>query len=820
MKFKQKLVDNIITVDEEFAFLESMSDGAFRYLVRFFVNPQLALVHNNSTVNVYISKNPNFETNIPIFNTTTPAFAEPSKTPLSVEKITNDLLKRSAIVKDVIRSATIENSVLDIKTDFTARISNELSQQFAKKDISQPIVVKTVRSFTSAPVQSLQKQNLSFPIMEHSVSPVASLLQSDDANIKKLSNEILQERNLDPSSLFVKQNAIIASKNNFGGVIQKTNIPNIPSYFKPILGSLNTGNVEKPKVSQLTPNAVISIPSIADVTNVLMEEYIDIPFGSINSDEFYIVFVLKDKDNIPVQKLIKNVKHGKNVAIMRLPKIAPSISVLPVSKLGKNVLEIRQNDPNGVGINLYRKTVFASKVATDAEYTFIGKINLTSSDGPKIVEDFVSNGNQIIYRAITFGEDEQLGFEYSSAVAKPFTTGRGMKLDSKKKTFVGMSYDITNTGINISLLNMPTGPSSVILMKRDLTANKASVYVDKPRLISKNGSEQIIFKDSNVSKGRIYEYSYRLIYKDGSEAAGSNVLTIEYVPETNNIVTTQIINPRIVEKGTDYDAEFTLESSFINSGEDELRKVLSQQGLSDFFNSDLKIENLQNLIAYGIVRNNLTTGEIEDFGIVADKDFSDIKFGRVKGVKPIKNGNEYEYSVTTLFRSPITLLENYVKEVVDEKNPDNSYSFQPFFWLHPVSLKEGNIITKRSLVRYHAKTQFSFGEVGNIIKTTLSLSDTLPSIYEGNATKINSKLIKIQWKLQGTANKVQYYIVVLDMLGMKTVVGKTHSITNTNYFEFYDELTNNEKGSLSYTIIPVYYDQSRGKKITTNKVLV
>ena len=819
MKFKQNLVENIISTDEECAFLESIQDGSYRYLIRFFVDPQKALLYNNSTIDIVVSKDPNIETNIPIFNTQTPAFANSSRIPYSAEKITSDLLKKSSTIKDIAR-ASAENDIIKIKSDFTARFSNELSQQFAKKDLSTPIQVKSVRSFVSVPIQSAAKQNINLPIMESSLAPIAPATQTDDGNIKRLANELLYTKGVDPAALFSRQNAIMGAKKNFGGLAHVKSILIVDKHYEPILSSVNKGNIEKPNVSSLSPIATITLPNVIGVTNVIMEEYVDIPYGAIQQSEFYILLILRDHSGIPVQKLSKIVFHGNNLATLRVPRKPPVIKHIQTGKFGKNTLELKQVDENAAGINLYRKICLTSKNDIDSEYAFVGKIPLTVLDGSKLVDDFISNGSQIIYRAIPYGEDERNGCEFSSVVAAPVKISSRTIAENKRKSFAGLLYEFTNSGILIQMTNIPSGPISVVLFKEDLTTKKSFQFVDKPRFLTGKGSETISFKDSNVSKGRIYRYFYKFIYKDGFEQFGSNSITIEYVPETSNIVKTQIVNPKVVEKGTDFDIEFSLESNFIKSSEEELKKALSQQGLGDLFSSKINIENLQNLIAYGVVRNNLTTGEIEDFGIVVDKEFSDMKSGKINGVKPVKIGNEYEYSVTTFFRSPISALREYVKTVEYPENPQKNYSYKPYFWFHPTTLTNGNVITERSLKRNHSKTQFAFGEVGNISKTTLSLANILPTAYIATATKINSRLIKIQWKLQGSATKIDHFIIVLNILGMKTVVGKSHNITESNHFEFYDDLTDNEMGSLSYTIIPVYYDYSRGKQISTNKVLI
>ena len=86
--------------------------------------------------------------------------------------------------------------------------------------------------------------------------------------------------------------------------------------------------------------------------------------------------------------------------------------------------------------------------------------------------------------------------------------------------------------------------------------------------------------------------------------------------------------------------------------------------------------------------------------------------------------------------------------------------------------------------------------------------------------KTRKDAILIQWSLNGNIDLVDHFIIVLNVLGIKTIVGTAHNISNSSYFEFVDLLTNNEGGSIFYHIIPVYYDYSRGPEIKTGKIVI
>ena len=229
-------------------------------------------------------------------------------------------------------------------------------------------------------------------------------------------------------------------------------------------------------------------------------------------------------------------------------------------------------------------------------------------------------------------------------------------------------------------------------------------------------------------------------------------------------------------------------------------------------------DKFQNLLAYDVSRINLTTGQQESFGVINSKIFSDRDEGTVKNVKPLEDGMEYKYIVSTYFRSIDTLLKSYSKEIIDINN--NSYTLYPSIWRHPITLEYGNIVNDSSLKKNHSNNQFTFGKIANITETNASLLNILPSIKEAHATKISDKSVLLQWKIQGNVKRFDHFLIILEILGMKSIIGKSHNITNSNYFQFIDKLENNENGKLKYYIVPVFYDYSKGSDFETNEVIV
>ncbi len=349
---------------------------------------------------------------------------------------------------------------------------------------------------------------------------------------------------------------------------------------------------------------------------------------------------------------------------------------------------------------------------------------------------------------------------------------------------------------------------------------KEPSIIGEPLLLNGRGSSPLILTDSSVKKNHIYEYFCKLIYRDGHTEIAPHKLTIEYLPVTNNVVETNLGKPVVLQEGGEIDVVFNMESNLIETNVDLIKRAMSEQGLYGIFQEDIikNKEKLQNLLGYKVERTNLTTGEVEDFGILIDSKFSDKKFGKIKGVKPVQGGFEYRYSVSTYFRSPETLISTFTRTV--ETSTNLNYTFSPAKWLHPVTLSKGNIVTEKALATNHAKSDFSHGSVGNISTVNVSLANVLPSLYEGKASRLSNKYVLIQWKVQGELSKIDHFIVILEMLGMRKIVGKCHNISDANYFQFLDSLDEGEHGALTYHILPVFYDYSRGTDLSTNQVIV
>lgn len=809
MKVSIKKETNIIDVPEEGAAIltEITADGYFRYKVTYRADPKKVIGNKAITVRIQASKKPTLH--------------RPTKllTGVNPDKLIQNLLQKSSITKDIGRSQKTD-VFFTYMSDISAKIPNNRTNII---DIGlNPVLSKeTVVKLKS--VSDIVKENIVLPVLENNIS--TSLVPDvvrNPVTAKTVSMNLVLN-GIDPVSISGnRSNTIQSAKKVAGGLLaQPTIIPRTltetqkVSLFGGLVNAINPSTNMQLKPSDLL-NVVVSQPrTTVDVTEVL-----DIPIGLLQLDEFYLILTLIDKTGIEIQSLNISIPHSKNLAQIEIPVLPPKLEVLQVGLPGKNILHVKQIDTNATGVSLYRKEIKVGTPILDSAYTFIGNVDCTVSQDFQRIEDIVNNYNSVLYRAIPYNDNNVFSAEFAAAGSKALKA-LGKQKNIKRRSFASLVGNIVNEGIALEIRDVPPGVCSVKILKRDTTVfQKTFELVANPIFISgEETSAPIFITDTLVKSSRIYEYKLEMLYPDGDSETGSSNLIIEYNPITANIVDTTVSSPITSQVGLDIDTQFTLTSSIIPTELDAVRQALESQGLGQFFSDAIAAEreNLQNIIAYGIQRINLTTSEVVDFGVIATTSFSDRQLGKVKGVKPLMGGCEYRYIITTYFRAAETTLSS-IERVVE--TADSSYVLNPSRWRHPVTLLKGNLVTESSLERNHAKTVFSFGKVGNVVSVNTSLAAIIPSVIDARAQKLRQDKTLIQWRVQGNVQKIDHFLIVLEILGMRTIVGKCHNISETNFFQFVDSLDSGEHGKLKYYIVPVYYDFSRGTEIGTNEVLV
>lgn len=819
MKVSLKKETNIIDIPESDAIrlTEITKDGHFRYEISFIADPQRAVQSNAILVKILASSKP-------FFKQPTSVLAQ-----VNPDALIRNILQKTSVSKDKGR-AQASNVFFTHMSDLSARIPNDKATKLfggnSAKDVST--LIKTDKFLKLRPAQELTDSNIVMPVLENSLADriVPQGVGRPTGLAKFLSLDLVTRRGLDPARISGTPTRSIqsAKKVSSGVIASHTGISKQVSLTDPQRISLFGDLVRGGNVSthlQLNPQDFINVVVDNPRTTIDIKEILKIPTELIQVEEFYFIFQLVDNTGVELQTINVLVPHSRNVSNLNIPTTPPKMLVLQSGKPGKNVVNIKQEDKNATNIAIYRKEIKQGIPNNDASYIFVGNIEAKFGQDYRRVEDITNNLNTIIYRAIPVNSSGVMSAEFDSVVVKAIKP-RTTKYE-KRRNFVSIVGQNTSGAIALEIRDVPPGVCTVSVLKKNLT-NFQSTYdlVTKPSLISNSDSNGPIFiVDDDVKENKIYEYKIKLLYLDGDEEFGSNVLVIEHKPVVASVIETVTTKPKVIVSQNEADIQFSIVSTPNLGGLDLIKKTLEEQGMIDYFNEEIfeQKEKLQNVLAYNITRTNITTSEVEDFGIIADRDFSDRKFGTAKGVKTPFPGNEYRYQIITYLRKPETTIEDSIRNVkIPDKNIE--YNFSPAKWRHPLATTKGTLTTESTRLRNHAGSVFTLGTIGSVVQVNVSLSDILPSVPEASVQKLNSNSTILQWRVQGQVSKIDHFIILLEMLGMRTVVGKCHNISDTNYFQFVDKLENGEHGKIKYFIVPVYYDYSRGTEAVSNEVIV
>jgi len=800
-------------VPGEFAKLEQITqNGEFVYKIKYRIDPVKAVRAKAFKVRISAADQPEVKKTIRTF------------TNFNAQVITRRLLTRPAALKDVARQRD-SYRFFTYLSDITKRIPNNRTIGLAKGVFTSPQIVTKIRRIRPALASDLVDRNLHLPVLDQNMNRnIDTERVVSTRTTRAAATRLLLGCKRDPASFVGARTNVIrsASRASAGTISRRT--PIVQTRIAPgrlLVGSL-LNNKRYANQAQIDPSRFLNTLVREDSSWIEIEEELRIPIGDLDKDEFYFIFELGDRKSSRVQTITRAVSHSKNVALLQIPTQAPTVTAVPIGKLGKTVLNIKQNDLNATSVNIYRRDVKKAVPNIDAQYVFVGSLDIEQGVGFKKIEDVFASTNPIIYRVVPVNSNGILGAEFESVVVQQ----RRGKLASKSNFFrrtyhVSISHEVLEKSIVVSLADIPAESIAVKLQRKDRTINEQTfTNIGDISLIDEDSNAPVVFEDSTVKEDRIYEYRAILLFIDGAEEIAANNLVLEFSPVANNILSLEFSEPIIQESRDVLDATFTITKNVIQSDADLVKSFLSEQGLTPQYQDQLLSNRnlLQDLFAVRITRTNLNTGELEDFGVIDSPIFSDKKFGRVKGVKPLQGGFSYTYNITAHARETDSLFDTLSRNINVRTNV--SYSLAPAKWRHPIALFKGNLSSASSRLRNYSKSTFTFGRVVDIKNTTISLADIIPSLMDGKASQFGNNKVFIQWKVQGNVNKIDHFIVILDVLGIRTVVGKSHNITNSNYFQFVDELTNQECGELTYYIVPVMFDYSRGPELKTNSVII
>lgn len=567
-----------------------------------------------------------------------------------------------------------------------------------------------------------------------------------------------------------------------------------------------------------TDMAYVIKPVTSDVVNVAVNMVLPARkrlLQGVRADQLYVTFELLDSaTNLPIDTITRVLDVPRHVRIYNTPKVAPIVGVSGSGLSGRINLEITQRDPGATEVQVYKKSFWIASTETDG-YTLVGSYALSAVDQSLLVQVDVPKASPAVYRVIPVGGQSIQGFEFTNVIVRP------PRYNPSKA--VSLSASQSDVGVQLEVRQIPSSVVAIQFMRWNLTTHDKDPstvgsdvgFIDD----SVRRANLLTVVDPTVVPDNVYRYQARLIYRGGHTADFGDII-VDFLKPVPGQVDTRIEGLNVAHDETP-NVTFTINTSVVDSDIDVVRKMLDSQGLSAFFSDDVfkQRDQLRDLIAHNVQRVDLLTGYRDDFGIVTDADFNDDVLGKKQAVRRLEYGHRYRYEIYPLLRAPETLFDSYVKQAVDHvtKKP---YSFSPAKFLHPFTLKRGVLVTAAGARLRHAKDPMSYGVVGSIASIEVSLDSDTAKVVDPTATAFDRSTSLVTWSILGDTSRVDHFVILKQVHGIRSVLGKSHSSFANGSCQYVHRLTQHDVGAMQYVIIPVFNDYKVGQEAVTNAVVI
>ena len=737
---------------------------------------------------------------------------------------------RSAIIDAKSAVEQHQRYVLASRTsDFTSKINNEIIPQLRAKTPLKNISHFNRPRLKLVPASELKSNNDPQPILHRiaasNVIPDLKHVMSASAaeDPQTLMHDMITKHGLDPTHIFSLASRTISESVTHGGLSNplKANerITDAASrllnhvLFPPIL------SVPPVSSEQVTDSELVQVLETVTTDEIDVSVCIDIPVSKLRVDgqpvtQLYVIFELIDgTTNMPIDTVNKVLDLTRHVHVYHTPKQPPRVKAAFSEVSSRINLEIKQVDPGATEVEIYKKTYWTSTPDSD-DYTLIGTYPLTVKDQTLLVQVDRPLNSPALYRVVPRGKQSVQGFEFTNVAVRPsrYVPIRACSLTAHQ----------VDTGVQLEARHIPPRVVALQFLRWNLTTNETdpTTVGDNVGFIddSTRQADLLATIDTNVQFDHIYAYQVRLIYNDGHTADFGDA-TIEFIKPSPGQVDTRIENLQ-VSHDVIPNVTFTVNTITVDTDLDVVKKMLENQGMESFFTGDIsnQRDQLKKLIAHQIHRIDLTTGHRDNFGILTTPQFDDNALRKNQAIGPLVYGHKYRYIVYPLLRAPETLFDNFRKEVVDPvtKKP---YTFYPAKFLHPHTLSRGVIVSSKGVALRQAKDPMAHGIIGSIEQVEVSFDRDAASITEATASNFDKYLNVISWKILGNVNQVDHFLILKQVHGIRTLLGKAHSEFMNGSCQYVHKITKHDVGAIQYVIVPIFNDYRLGTQAVTNTLI-
>lgn len=781
-----------LKIDDRYATLKRINnDGSYTFEFSYEID-RAELVKNNAT---YVD--------ITIYD------RAPNSVTQQTDVTTNDLalhMQTSVTAAKMAHESKKNYVLLKRRSDVTKHINNVTASDITR--------IEYKRQPRLRHVGELHRNNDVRPVTR--LTKVTGDTVDDNVSIRQLSLRAIR-LGVDPSSIVDHGAMVLSERNGAMGTLsnnQRSVTPSVYSLYNKLASSVQASSISN--TLQLDGSDQIVSYDTMPSNSVKVIDSVTFKTKREDTSNVFVVFELFDaKTGATIESITKLLYVSKHVSVYTSVLKPPTVKVSKRSSGYDANIEIVQRCNVANGIEVFKKVV--STITNDRlDYMYVGSIDMSCGDARSITVTQLHNSTSV-YRFVPTCNGKK-GSAYTNAVVKPAHTtfARAVVLlatpiDSKKKI---------GNGVQLEALHIPDDVVSAQFLQRNMsTLQKNYVPIGVPVLITEQtrASDYVSNVATDVIDGDVYEFAVKLIYRFGDEKIVSSVIHEHLVPAPNKIDVN--ISNTLFDYGAEPNVSFDVSLDYVDNSFEEIKTALERQGIKEYFDGDIQKqrEQLKWLLAYSVKRIDMSTGDVDDMGIITSTNFSDKLVRNKRPAKKLERGKTYRYVIEVMTRAPETLFEQLKKVSVDETTR-KKYVFKPSKFHHPIVFKTGTLTSPAGLRTNHAKSFLAHGLLGTSVKLDVTFGDNHVNIVSVNATPFDSSRVVVTWQTHGDASLIDHYIVLRDVNGIRELVGKVHS-QDSNNKAYVHVLDRDEVGKCRYGIIPVMHDYSQGNVSMSNSVV-
>lgn len=644
---------------------------------------------------------------------------------------------------------------------------------------------------------------------------------NEDRTITQLSNELLNQYKTDPANAIRRIYAVNTSYETNNGLIGTFNNGKQNKIEASIASSLMTTNN-----NQDIPEARLQAYNVVDRDIITIQPEQLFPTEAIGTQDFYLMFSIYDLKGNLVQEFVKLVEHKTNITRFQRAVIPPEFSITKLGG-GQLTVTIKQQDPHGTGVTIYKTVYNPSVKAEDLTQEVVGSFDLPTGE-TRIFNIQNTNVGLLLFRALSYNATSDPSSDFSNQVLE---VEASETTSFRSSVFLSILPEYNREGIKLIVSSIPDEIAFIELYRTNITSDPyAETLLTTFFVGGQGGNASYTYQEISLDRYKSYRYRCVMIDMKGQRYDSSGMIEFVYIPQTQDyastVTTSPIITPvQLPGSSTQYyDVGFNVTYAITKKLEDNVKQFLVNQGLVEYFGGDIKRERLKELLVTKVELRDLETND-KLFMAYIDGTYlqSTTKFGL------LNRSSQYVYELTTYVRNPATLLQAIQSTGTSTPRTNGklvppTYSYVPYNVNNPYGLLTGTNPKKSGdeFVTQIGFDQLEFGDITGISYIHIDLKPPSPSINSLKASVFNSKQVDLTWSVNGNQTQISHFIVRRQNVatGKLDLIGKAHGINPQNSFLFTDSTRYTESGVFRYIIAMQYFNLNLSPDYISNEVVI